>query len=364
MNPETNQYISDLLNNFIESQPDVVGAFLYSKSGEFLLKYENSEFAKQEKLKTETGKDTTSILMEGLVNKLVNEFKEDIYGSGSFDIPDYRVIYLESGTQSLLIFVCDFLVNMDKLIPFAYIAAEKVAQLVEGSFNFKNSSLKIPNLKIPQNFRLDLDKHSIESAEPLFDHVYPKHLFKREEVMKRYFKIIVVGAESVGKTTLINSFLRKKQTADYRPTIGLAISTQTYSIQGFEDNTISFLIYDLAGQKFFNRARLEYYTGANYAVIVYDITRKDTFENAVKFWYNDIRKRLGEIPIIFIGNKVDLENTREVSNSEGEQKAHDLNCDFIETSALENLNVNDTFNIIGIKLFLKSFPEKQKDLKV
>ncbi len=167
----------------------------------------------------------------------------------------------------------------------------------------------------------------------------------------------MLGSAAVGKTTLVSQFLKKEDIIDYRPTLGISISTQRYHVQGFKDDVIKFLIFDLAGQSFFKRVRRDYYKGANCAFIVYDVTQRETFDEAVDFWLMDAQKELGNIPFVLIGNKIDLEEDRVVTKEEGLKKAQELKSFFTETSALRNINVQDTFKIIGIGLFFQHIEE-------
>lgn len=297
-----------------------------------------------------------SAMVEGLLEKISMEYNIDNFGTGSFETPDHRIIFMEAGPEAILLCVCDYETNLNKLFPIAYLVVEKIAQLLEDSFDFRYSTLELPKLSIQDNFTLSLDNHSTDSTEPLFDGVYMKHHIKKAEAKrKKSFKLIIMGSAAVGKTTLVNQFLKKEQVTDYRPTLGISISTQKYYVQGFQDDVINFLVYDLAGQDFFKRVRHEYYRGANCAFIVYDITRRKTFDEGVDFWYQDCKKALGDIPFVLIGNKLDLEDKREVTREEGMKKADQLSAFFIETSALKNINVQDTFKLIGIGLFFKTF---------
>jgi Rab family protein len=183
------------------------------------------------------------------------------------------------------------------------------------------------------------------------------HQFRKPKKIKKLFKLIVLGSAAVGKTTLVNQFLKKEEVIDYRPTLGISISTQQFHVQGFKDDIIKFLVYDLAGQSFFKRVRHEYYQGANCAFIVYDVTKRETFDEAIDFWLEDAQKKLGNVPFVLIGNKIDLEDQREITKEEGLEKAKKLKSFFIETSALKNINVQDTFKIIGIGLFFKYIEE-------
>lgn len=346
-----------LFKNFVETQADVDGVYLFSKEGGLIVRFDAIEPDNKGKEHQIDKIGKRFEILEELIEKINDRFKVGFYGTGSFDTPDNRILYLEVGFEAVILIVCDFYINLDQLFPLAYLLAEKVAQILEGSFSPKYHSLSIPNLKFHKNFSLGLKSHEIESDKPIFDSVYQKMHVKREDIRRRIYKIIVLGAAEVGKTTLINSFLKNEQTGDYRPTIGISISHKTFSIQGFGEDSISLMIYDLAGQKFFKRARLEYYAGANCAIIVYDITRPETFEEAINYWYEDVRKQLGKIPIALIGNKIDLDQERKVSSEQGQEKADEIESIFAETSALENTNVQDAFNIIGIELFFKTQTE-------
>jgi small GTP-binding protein len=313
------------------------------------------EGVKEEELEEVHG--AISSLVENLLEKISMEYNTELFGTGSFETPDNRIIFLEAGPDAILLCVCSYETNLNKLFPVAYLVVEKIAQLLEESFDFKYNSLDIPELEIHDEFSLRLQNYSVKKEDPLFDSVYQTHHIKRQPKMRKVFKLIVLGSAAVGKTTLINSFLKKEQVSDYRPTLGISISTQRYYVQGFKDDEISFLVYDLAGQEFFKRVRHEYYKGANCAFIVYDMTRRDTFDEGVNFWFKDARSELGDVPFVLIGNKVDIEDKRMVTREEGLKKAEDLRSFFIETSALHNINVQDTFKLIGIGLFFKSEDE-------
>ncbi len=350
--------ILTLLKNFVESQKDIEIAFVYSRQGLLISKYGRLEAKFHEEGKTEEEIEEVhgalTSLVQNLLTKISMEYKIGHFGTGSFETPDHRVVFLEAGPEAILLCVCNYEVNLNKLFPVTYLVVEKIAQLLEESFDFKFNNLEIPELNVNDEFSLKLDRFAVEQAEPLFDNVRIKHHIKREEERKKIFKLIVLGSAAVGKTTLVNSFLRKEQITDYRPTLGISISSQKYYIQGFKDDKISFLVYDLAGQEFFKRVRHEYYKGANCAFVVYDITRRETFDEGVEFWFKDAKQELGDIPFVLIGNKVDLEAKRKVSKEEGLKKAQELRSFFIEASALRNINVQDTFKLIGIGLFFKS----------
>jgi len=346
-----------LLKNFVESRDDIVVAFLYSNQGLLMTKYGKLDGTSKDEKETEDVYGAFTALVENLLSKISLEYEIGHYGTGSFETEDNRIIYLEASSDAILLLICDYETNLNKLFPIAYLVVEKIAQLLEESFDFKFNTLEIPDLNIHQSFSLGLDKFSINEPKTMINGVTTAHQFRKPKKIEKIFKLIVLGSAAVGKTTLVNQFLKKEDIIDYRPTLGISISTQQFHVQGFKDDLIRFLVYDLAGQSFFKRVRHEYYSGANCVFIVYDVTRRETFDEAIDFWLADAQKKLGNVPFVLIGNKIDLEDKREITKEEGLEKANKLKSFFIETSALKNINVQDTFKIIGIGLFFKHIEE-------
>ena len=342
-----------LLKNFAESREDIEIAYLYSNQGLLISKYGRLENKSSDREEIDEVYGALTTLVENLLDKIRLEYKIGHFGSGSFETLDHRFIYLEVSSEAILLLVCNYETNLNKLFPVAYLICEKIAQLLEESFDFKYNSLDVPDLSIHDDISLGLDNYSINESNQIIEGVTTKYQIKRCKKIQKQFKLIILGSATVGKTTLVNRFLKKEQTIDYRPTLGISISTQQYYVLGFKDDIIKFLIYDLAGQKFFKRFRHHYYKGANCTFIVYDVTKRDTFDDAINFWFKDARKELGNIPFVLIGNKIDLADKREVLKEEGLKKAEELRCSFIEISALRNINVQDTFKIVGIGLFFK-----------
>ncbi|MBN1214886.1 MAG: GTP-binding protein [Candidatus Lokiarchaeota archaeon] len=359
MSVNKEQDIIILLKNFIKSGYDVELVFLYNREGLLISKYELNELSQDSNHKKDMEEVYGAIsgLVDNLFKRISMQYDIKNFGTGSFDTPDHRIIFLEAGPEAVMVCVCNYKADLNRVFPIAYLVVEKIAQILEGSFDVKYNSLDIPKLNIYREFDLFLEKYKVKESEPLAEDVILKHHISREKKVDVNFKLIILGSASVGKTTLVNSFLNKEQTTNYRPTIGMNISMQKYCIQGFKDEIINFLIYDYAGQEFFKRVRHEYYTGANCVFVVYDITRRETFDESIDFWFKDAKKELGDIPFVIIGNKLDLDGKRQISTEEGKKKAEDLRSFFIETSALYNKNVIDTFKLIGIGHFFKIFDE-------
>ena len=153
------------------------------------------------------------------------------------------------------------------------------------------------------------------------------------------FKTISVGSGSVGKTSLIRRFAEGTFRETYIPTLGVDFATKVITLG---DNTIKLVLFDTGGQELLGRLRPYYYRGANGAIVCYDITSKGTFE-ALDGWINEIYIHVGKIPIIIIGNKIDLVDQREVPLEQAQAYADSRQLKYIETSAKSGMGVDDMF---------------------
>ncbi len=277
--------------------------------------------------------------VEPTLKRITSEFPGS-FGTGTVETEDHRLIFTEAGPKAILLSVFKFDAILNFIMPYVFLIAEKISQIIDERFD--DISVDIPDLHIGEEMGIKSSKISN------LDISNQNIAFKQMEII---FKLCVIGEPSVGKTSTINQFVTNKFNSEYKPTLGISITTQKYNMQGFEDRQINFMIWDLAGQKFFQRVRKYYYTAANAAFIIYDITRRETFDERVKFWYDDIREVIPEIPIVIIGNKLDLEENRQVSKEEGLSIAKELKCTFMETSAKSGVNVRDIFSLVGIGLF-------------
>jgi len=170
-----------------------------------------------------------------------------------------------------------------------------------------------------------------------------------------HIKAIIVGEFAVGKTSLCKRYATGMFKEEYKPTLGVDIFTRKIKIKDFGSVILS--IWDTAGQEKFRKMYPRYYKGAKYAILVYDVTSRETFES-LSSWVEEINKHAGEIPIILVGNKVDLEAYRQVSKAEGLELAKKLNLHgFYEASARTGLNVNEIFEA-PIKIIIKEIMEK------
>ena len=165
------------------------------------------------------------------------------------------------------------------------------------------------------------------------------------------YKIVLVGESGVGKSNLLLRFTRNEFDADKRSTIGVEFATR--SIVYCEKN-IRAQIWDTAGQERYRAITNAYYRGALGALVVYDISKKNTFES-VERWLSELHDNADKKVVqMIIGNKSDLSQTREVETSEGEEMAKKNGAFFFETSALDGTNVEEAFMTLLKKIYDES----------
>lgn len=162
------------------------------------------------------------------------------------------------------------------------------------------------------------------------------------------FKLVFLGDQGVGKTSLLTRFMYDSFDAHYAATVGIDFLSKTMYIQ---DTTIRLQLWDTAGQERFRSLIPSYIRDSNVAVVVYDISNRESFEN-VDTWINYVKQeRGGDVIIVLVGNKNDLDNDRKVTLQDGEDAAQRLNCNlFMETSSKNGFGVKPLFKRIGKQL--------------
>ncbi|AAB60720.1 Ras-related protein RABA2a [Arabidopsis thaliana] len=157
------------------------------------------------------------------------------------------------------------------------------------------------------------------------------------------FKVVLIGDSGVGKSNLLSRFTRNEFCLESKSTIGVEFATRTLQVEG---RTVKAQIWDTAGQERYRAITSAYYRGALGALLVYDVTKPTTFEN-VSRWLKELRDHAdSNIVIMLIGNKTDLKHLRAVATEDAQSYAEKEGLSFIETSALEALNVEKAFQTI------------------
>ena len=155
------------------------------------------------------------------------------------------------------------------------------------------------------------------------------------------FKLILIGDSYVGKSNILLKYLKNQFNENSKTTIGVEFGTKNIIIN---NKRIKIQIWDTAGQERYRSITSAYYKGAKGALIVYDITRKNTFDNIDK-WITDLKlNRDKNICIIILGNKSDLIDKREINKNDGIKKAEMYKTAFLETSAFNGDNISKAFD--------------------
>ena len=153
-------------------------------------------------------------------------------------------------------------------------------------------------------------------------------------------KYIIIGYSAVGKSNLLLRYAHEKFNEDYQATIGIEFGSKNIEI---DNEKYRIQIWDTAGQENFKSLTRAYYKNSVCAIIVYDITNKQSFNN-INTWIDDCKNQSPKtIFFVLVGNKSDLENKRQVNYNEGLKFAQENNILFFESSAKTGKNVEDIF---------------------
>ncbi|XP_075776875.1 ras-related protein Rab-10-like isoform X1 [Pelodiscus sinensis] len=165
-------------------------------------------------------------------------------------------------------------------------------------------------------------------------------------------KIVMAGESCVGKTSLVRRYTEPAAAACYIATVGIDFKVKTIT---FNDTTVKLQIWDTAGQEQFHTISTSYFRGARGFVLVYDITNSDSFQGITN-WMKDIHEKAGdEVDIVLLGNKCDKEAERVIPKQRGEKLAWEYGIPFFETSATDNINIEDAFSVLTKEILNKVF---------
>ncbi|XP_071358550.1 EF-hand calcium-binding domain-containing protein 4B isoform X2 [Trachinotus anak] len=152
----------------------------------------------------------------------------------------------------------------------------------------------------------------------------------------RLFKVVLVGNSSVGKTSLLRSFCEGRFLPSTTATVGIDYSVKTLTLDNMQ---VAMQLWDTAGQERYRSITKQFFRKADGVVVMYDVTVEESF-GAVRPWLTNVQEAAGEgIPILLLGNKMDMDGDREVSFKEAEQLAYENKVMFFEVSAYTGKNV-------------------------
>ncbi|XP_039055157.1 ras-related protein Rab11C-like [Hibiscus syriacus] len=162
------------------------------------------------------------------------------------------------------------------------------------------------------------------------------------------FKIVLIGDSGVGKSNILSRFTRNEFCLESKSTIGVEFATRTLRVEG---KTVKAQIWDTAGQERYRAITSAYYRGAVAALLVYDITKRQTFDDVLR-WLRELRDHAdSNIVIMMAGNKSDLNHLRTVSTEDAQALAESEGLSFMETSALEAYNIEKAFQTVLLDIY-------------
>ena len=184
------------------------------------------------------------------------------------------------------------------------------------------------------------------------EEIYVKNPQQISAINEDYlFKIIVLGDCAVGKSNILSKYSKNIFNKSSKSTIGVELITKFFR---YENKIIKVNIWDTAGQERYTSMITTYYKGAKGALLVYDITRKITFDNIDNWLKELISINSNKISICLIGNKNDLSLLRQVSQKDAQIKANKYGIKFYETSALDSSNIKNAFEELIKDIYIKT----------
>ena len=184
------------------------------------------------------------------------------------------------------------------------------------------------------------------------EEIYVKNPQQISAINEDYlFKIIVLGDCAVGKSNILSKYSKNIFNKSSKSTIGVELITKFFR---YENKIIKVNIWDTAGQERYTSMITTYYKGAKGALLVYDITRKITFDNTDNWLKELISINSNKISICLIGNKNDLSLLRQVSQKDAQIKANKYGIKFYETSALDSSNIKNAFEELIKDIYIKT----------
>ncbi|XP_077298995.1 RAS oncogene family member RabX1 [Arctopsyche grandis] len=153
-------------------------------------------------------------------------------------------------------------------------------------------------------------------------------------------KVVVLGSQGVGKTSMVVRYVGKMFSTHISPTIGASFFTCKINIG---DSRVTLQVWDTAGQERFRSMAPMYYRNASAALLVFDITNIESFQ-AIKNWVKELRSNVSEPMVLYlVGNKIDLVEERKVSYDDAIQYSRSINAKYYESSALQDQGIEQLF---------------------
>ena len=161
-------------------------------------------------------------------------------------------------------------------------------------------------------------------------------------------KVVLLGESGVGKTCIIGRFIDNTFDKNIKSTTGADYTGKTMTFPEYGGKQIKFEIWDTAGQEIYRALTKIFYKDAKIAILVYDITKRETYEEMKEYWYYQVREAADQDVIIAIAaNKCDMYEEEKVTEGEGREFAKKIGAFYQLTSAFTNIGIEDLFKTIG-----------------
>ena len=173
------------------------------------------------------------------------------------------------------------------------------------------------------------------------------------------FKVLTLGESSVGKTCILRRYVEGQFFKNQLSTIGIDFKSKTLQIGNHE---IRLKIWDTAGEERFRNITSQYYKGAEGIILVFDLTKKESFDK-INDWMKQIKvnTQSDEIAIVLLGNKKDIVNERVVSFEEGNERAGEYGIKYFETSALDGTGIDEAIQNLSEEIMKKKKIDFEKN---
>ena len=173
-------------------------------------------------------------------------------------------------------------------------------------------------------------------------------------------KVVLIGESGVGKTSIISQFINETFQVNMESTSGATFSSKVVTLSN--KNKIKLEIWDTAGQERYRALKKMFYKDAAAAILVCDITDKNSFDQIKEYWVDQIKQNNDNIILIIVANKSDLYEKEAIDENEVRNYANELNANFIVCSALNRSGIEDIFVAVGNNYFEKKYNKNNNSL--
>ncbi|MFW9881728.1 MAG: GTP-binding protein [Candidatus Thorarchaeota archaeon] len=308
--------LENLLSNLLKEVKDLSAALIVDLDGLIIARKSNGGF----------DEDLIGAIM-GILEQTINRIKKYTgasFGSGTLSTNEFQIFYVELSkvTPAIFVLVGDQYSNINLFIPYSYIVAEKISLIL----NNRETTINLPKLRNSAELIFNLETNTRHNNSNIN-------------------KIVLVGSEKVGKSTLVEMYRNGKFEEIYKPTVGISINEKRLRIS----KNYSLLLYllDLGGLKSFAKIRKFYYHYSNAVLILFDYAKMETFNN-ISDWIEESLHFIKDksIPIVLIGNKIDLAENREEIKIKAQNLAEQYSIPFFETSAYTGEGIDELFTYL------------------